>query len=166
MERQLGLSLLATVAAAVLAIVAGGAEWIKSLVNPEPRPGVLMFSLVLVVLLLTGVGISLVGAVVARLIAAGGGFAAGFWPTAGLFLQDLALWLTIWILLWGAPFVVGMLISGYLSQFFISFVSLTGGTLVTIGVLLAFKRYFARDIWAVLAPFWPARHVRVLWMVV
>ena len=165
-DRQLDLSLLASVAAAVLGIVAGGAEWLKSLVNPDPRPGILMLCLALAVLLLTGVGMALVGSVIARLIASAGGFANGFWPVAGLFLQDLALWLTIWILLWGAPFAVGMLVSGYLSQFFIMVVALPGGIIAGMAVLLAFRRYFAADIWAVLARFWPARHVGGFWMVV
>jgi hypothetical protein len=166
MDRQLDLSLLASVAAAAVGVVAGGAEWLRSIVNPEPRPGVLMLALCLVVLLLTGVALSLVLAVVARLIASAGGFQAGFWPVAGLFLQDLALWLTIWILLWGVPFGVAMLLTGYLSEFFIPVMALSGGIIIGIAVLRGFRRYFARDIWLVLARFWPARHVGAFWMVV
>jgi len=166
MDRQLDLSLLATIAAAVLAAVAGAAEWVRSIVNPEPRPGVLLFSLSIFVLLLTAVGLALVGSIVARLIASAGGFTAGFWPAAGLFLQDLALWLTIWIVMWGAPFAVAILLTGYFGQFLLMPVAVAIGIVLGIALLLSFKRWFSSDVWAVLARYWPARYVGGFWMVV
>jgi hypothetical protein len=165
-ERRLETGLLASVTGGVVAIVIAATEWLKSVVNPAPIPGILMFSLAVGVLLLTGVAVALVFALAARLISLASGLREGFWHDTGLFLQDFALWLTMWAVFWGVPFAVAMVLAGILTRYLLNLPAVVVGTAVGLLVLFLFKRHFSPQTWTVLDRFWPARRIGGFWMVV
>jgi hypothetical protein len=165
-ERRLETGLLATVAGGVVAVVAGTTEWLKSIVNPDPTPGILMVAVAVGVLLLTAVAVALVLALAARLIEVASGLQEGFWPDTGLFLQDFALWLTMWAVFWGIPFAVAMFLAGILTKYLLTVPAVIFGTAIGLLLLFLFKRYFSPQTWTVLDRFWPARRVGSFWMIV
>jgi hypothetical protein len=165
-ERRLETGLLTTVTGGVVAVVVAAAEWLRSIVNPAPTPGILMFTLAVGVLLLTGVTVALVFAVTARLVSLASGLHEGFWHDAGLFLQDFALWLTMWAVFWGVPFVVAMVLAGVLTKYLLTLPAVVVGTAVGLLLLFFFKRHFSPQTWTVLDRFWPARRIGGFWMIV
>lgn len=161
MDRRLELSLLG----GVLALVAGAAtfcgQWLSRVVNPAPNPGPYLMSLVVATFLLTSVAAALALALICRVIALAGGFSSGFWTVSGLLLQDFALFLAVWVVLWGAPFALAMVVGLHLRQFLPQLSAMAVGVFAAIVMLVLFRRFISNDVWMIAGRYNPASQIGV-----
>lgn len=156
---RLDTGLLGTAAGGAVAVVVGANEWLKLLVNPAATPSALLLGVAVFVLLVTGIATALTVALAVRLVSVASGRSGGFWEKADTLLNDFALWLTIWTIVWGAPFVVAMTLTGVLTRYLLLAPALLIGVAAAIAPLFLFRRLRTGEAWTILAQHWPARRL-------
>src|SRR5690349_11005854 len=113
----------------------------------------------------TTVAAALAAALIARIVTVTGGFTFGFWPAWAIILQDYALFLAIWSVIWGIPFAVAVFSAVYLNRRLQMVAALPVGIALGIIVLLGLRRFLSEDVWQIVGQFNPAPrigHIRVL----
>jgi hypothetical protein len=94
-----------------------------------------------------------------RLVSVASGRSGGFWEKADALLNDFALWLTIWAILWGTPFVLAMTLTGILSRYLLLAPAMLIAVVVALAPLFLFRRLRRGEAWTILAQHWPARRL-------
>ena len=166
MDRRLNIEVLAAIVALAIGATVALGEWLKRIVVPGPLPSVEMVSLIAATTLVGAVAAALALALIVRTITVAGGFAIGFWPTFAILVQDYALFLAIWTVLWGAPFAVAIIAGIYLNRWIVGIAAFAAGVALAIGLLLVFRRVLSDDVWRIASQFNPAPRIGNLRMLV
>jgi hypothetical protein len=158
-DRRLDIGGLSGIFAMAAAAAGAVGQWLRHIVSPDAQPSAELIVAIAATTLFTVAAAAVATALIARIFTVAGGFTSGFWPAMAILLQDYALHLAVWTVLWGAPFatamIVGVVVTPYIGKIFAFVAAIVAAVLL----LLLFRRFLSDDIWKVLANFGPAPRI-------
>ncbi len=159
MNRQLEAGTLASLSGTVAALAFAAGAALTRIVSPGSELVFTAHVLSVLVIFLSTIALALALAATGRLVSTASGIDEGFWPGFAMFMQDLALWFLVrWLLLWTAPFLVGVTSVLYLIPRMGNIGGGITGTVAAVVLLILFRRFLPNQLWQISAHFDPTNY--------
>ncbi|MBA3009460.1 MAG: hypothetical protein KKF12_17565 [Proteobacteria bacterium] len=117
------------------------------------------FFLTSIVFVLAALSYTLILTLIIQAITLIGNFKNGFWPSTETLMKEVCAWLFVyWMIVWGLPFSVAMLVFLYASKYYNVFIACSIGIFISLPLMFLIKKNFP-DIWKASKEFNPERKV-------